>query len=177
MAVSWAWELTETFSACSANWPMMVLIRSKEAAVSSAMDLPFSTACNALEISSPVFWEASAVLAASLRTSSATTAKPFPALPARAASTAAFRARMLVWNAMSSMLLMILPISEEVVLMFCMATSISCILPVPRDTSATDALTLCSVSSTRRVFSSTCWEISASVAASSCTLEACCVEP
>jgi hypothetical protein len=43
-----------------------------------------------------------------LRTSSATTAKPAPASPARAASTAALRARMLVWKAISSMTLMIL---------------------------------------------------------------------
>ena len=37
-----------------------------------------------------------------LRTSVATTAKPRPCSPARAASTAAFSARMLVWNAMES---------------------------------------------------------------------------
>ncbi len=39
---------------------------------------------------------------ARLRTSPATTAKPRPCSPARAASTAAFSARMLVWNAMPS---------------------------------------------------------------------------
>ncbi len=38
---------------------------------------------------------------ANLRTSAATTAKPFPCSPARAASTAAFKAKILVWNAMS----------------------------------------------------------------------------
>ena len=43
---------------------------------------------------------------ARLRTSSATTAKPMPASPARAASTAALSARMLVWNAISSIVLM-----------------------------------------------------------------------
>ncbi len=41
---------------------------------------------------------------ASVRTSLATTAKPRPCSPARAASTAAFSARMLVWNAMPSMM-------------------------------------------------------------------------
>ena len=56
---------------------------------------------------------ASADLAARLRTSSATTENPFPAFPARAASTAAFRARMLVWNAMSLMVLMMVPIWAE----------------------------------------------------------------
>ena len=47
-----------------------------------------------------------------MRTSSATTANPDPASPARAASTAALRARMFVWNAISSMDLMMLEIPE-----------------------------------------------------------------
>ncbi len=47
---------------------------------------------------------------ARLRTSSATTAKPMPASPARAASTAAFSARMFVWNAISSITRMIFAI-------------------------------------------------------------------
>jgi hypothetical protein len=38
---------------------------------------------------------------ASLRTSEATTAKPLPCSPARAASTAAFRASRSVWRAIS----------------------------------------------------------------------------
>ena len=45
---------------------------------------------------------ASALRWASARTSPATTAKPRPCSPARAASTAAFSARMLVWKAMES---------------------------------------------------------------------------
>ena len=49
---------------------------------------------------------ASAMRCAKRRTSLATTAKPRPCSPARAASTAAFRARMLVWKAMPSMTLM-----------------------------------------------------------------------
>ena len=48
---------------------------------------------------------------ASDRTSSATTAKPAPASPARAASTAALRARMFVWKAISSIFLTILATS------------------------------------------------------------------
>ena len=50
---------------------------------------------------------------ASARTSAATTAKPRPCSPARAASTAALSARMLVWKAMPSMVAMIWPILRE----------------------------------------------------------------
>ena len=66
---------------------------------------------------------------ARLRTSSATTAKPAPASPARAASTAAFKARMLVWNAISSMVLMILAVASEDALICKIARDIS---PVAR---------------------------------------------
>jgi hypothetical protein len=52
---------------------------------------------------------ASAERWARLRTSLATTAKPRPCSPARAASTAAFSARMLVWKAMPSMVPMMSP--------------------------------------------------------------------
>ncbi len=64
-------------------------------------------------MSDAVFLDASADLLAKLRTSSATTAKPLPAVPARAASTAAFSASIFVWKAISSMVLIILLISEE----------------------------------------------------------------
>jgi hypothetical protein len=50
---------------------------------------------------------------ARLRTSPATTAKPRPCSPARAASTAAFRARIFVWKAMPSMTLMMSTILRE----------------------------------------------------------------
>ena len=72
-------------------------------------------------MSTLVFWAASEDLAARLRTSSATTEKPFPAVPALAASTAAFSARMLVWKAMSSMVLMMPPIWLEDSSMFLVA--------------------------------------------------------
>ncbi|MOA54890.1 hypothetical protein D3C78_1785850 [compost metagenome] len=50
---------------------------------------------------------------ASLRTSSATTAKPLPCSPARAASIAALRAKRLVCSAISSITAMMAPISSE----------------------------------------------------------------
>ncbi len=66
-----------------------------------------------------VFWAASADLMARFLTSSATTANPEPASPARAASTAAFRASRFVWKAISWMVLMILP-------MLSLAADVSC---------------------------------------------------
>ncbi|MCY1533258.1 hypothetical protein D9M68_685800 [compost metagenome] len=57
--------------------------------------------------------EACAADCASRRTSTATTAKPLPASPARAASTEAFKARRLVWKAMSSISPIMLEILPE----------------------------------------------------------------
>ncbi|MPN38300.1 hypothetical protein SDC9_185824 [bioreactor metagenome] len=67
-----------------------------EVAVSSAIFEPLATAETVCSIKFVVFLAASADFVAKLRTSSATTAKPFPAVPARAASTAALRARIFV---------------------------------------------------------------------------------
>ena len=61
-------------------------------------------------INSEVCFAASPARPARFRTSSATTANPIPASPALAASTAAFKARIFVWNAISSITLMILEI-------------------------------------------------------------------
>ena len=74
-----------------------------------------------------VLFAASAERWASERTSSATTANPLPASPARAASTAAFSASRLVWNAISSITLMILAISALESLISDMAVDICCI--------------------------------------------------
>ena len=95
----------------------------------SARLLPTSTAFTVSSISTVVFCAASADFCARLRTSSATTAKPFPASPALAASIAAFKARMLVWKAMSSIVLMILLISADFSLIWFMDFFISCICP------------------------------------------------
>jgi hypothetical protein len=63
---------------------------------------PSSTLATLSVISALISLAASALRWASLRTSPATTAKPRPCSPARAASTAAFSASRLVWKAISS---------------------------------------------------------------------------
>ena len=63
---------------------------------------PASTLSTEVPISALISLAASALRCASERTSEATTAKPRPCSPARAASTAALSARMLVWKAMPS---------------------------------------------------------------------------
>ncbi len=78
-------------------------------------------------INSVVCLAASADLPAKFLTSSATTAKPLPAAPALAASTAALRARILVWKAISSITFIILPISLDEILISSIAESMSLI--------------------------------------------------
>ena len=58
---------------------------------------------------------------ARVRTSAATTAKPLPASPARAASTAALRASRLVWKAISS----ITPVMSEIFWLACSMRAIA----------------------------------------------------
>jgi hypothetical protein len=70
---------------------------------SSTRRLPASTLSTESPISALISLAAAAERWARLRTSEATTAKPRPCSPARAASTAAFSARILVWKAMPSM--------------------------------------------------------------------------
>ncbi len=72
-----------------------------------------------------MFLAASALLLAKFLTSSATTANPFPAEPALAASTAALRASIFVWKAISSIVLIIFPISLEDSLICDIASTIS----------------------------------------------------
>jgi hypothetical protein len=64
--------------------------------------VPASTLSTLVPIRPLISLAASALRCARLRTSPATTAKPRPCSPARAASTAALSARMLVWKAMPS---------------------------------------------------------------------------
>ena len=82
---------------------------------------------------------AAAERCARLRTSLATTAKPRPCSPARAASTAAFNARMLVWKAMPSMTAMMSTILLEEALIEAMVST-TCATTVPPRTATCDAV-------------------------------------
>ena len=111
---------------------------------------------------------ACALRCASARTSLATTAKPRPCSPARAASTAAFKARMLVWKAMPSMTPMISPMRCELWLMRCMvATTSPIIWPPPSATS----LVACAICTAWRAASALCLTVadSSSIDAAVCS--------
>ena len=98
-----------------------------ESAVFTAISDPSFISSTEDSMSSEMFLAASALLPARFLTSSATTAKPFPALPALAASTAALSARILVWKVISSMVLTISEISFDLLSMAFMASSRFCI--------------------------------------------------
>ncbi|MNL49786.1 hypothetical protein D3C87_1727440 [compost metagenome] len=99
-----------------------VAVTSSTPVLTSTFDLPTSALMSRA---------ASAARPARARTSWATTAKPLPASPARAASTPAFSARRLVWKAISSTTLMILPISP-------VAPSMRSMAAMASDTTAPD---------------------------------------
>src|SRR3990167_7920637 len=81
---------------------------------------PVSTFSTEAPMSCLISLAASAERPARLRTSLATTAKPRPCSPARAASTAALSARMLVWKAMPSITPMMSAILRELCVISCM---------------------------------------------------------
>ena len=89
-------SISRIVAPASATWRAPVSTRSTEAPISDLISLA-----------------APAERCASERTSLATTAKPRPCSPARAASTAAFSARMLVWKAMPSITPMMSAILRE----------------------------------------------------------------
>mmetsp|Transcript_59422 Transcript_59422/g.140427 ORF Transcript_59422/g.140427 Transcript_59422/m.140427 type:complete len:247 (+) Transcript_59422:848-1588(+) len=93
---------------------------------------PLSTFSALRVIRALISLAASALRPASERTSPATTAKPRPCSPARAASTAAFKARMLVWKAMPSMVPMMSAICFELWLMSPMVAMTPCTTSPPR---------------------------------------------
>ena len=81
------------FAATTRMPPVMLAMPSPAVRIMSALA---STCCTELPISWRISRAAAPERCASERTSEATTAKPRPCSPARAASTAAFKARMLV---------------------------------------------------------------------------------
>ena len=94
------------------------------------MTIPFSTALTEVSIRTADSFAACALWSASTVTWSATTANPFPASPALAASIEAFNASRFVWDAISLIVAIILSISLEASLISFMESTISCILPL-----------------------------------------------
>ncbi len=104
---SWAaWLMPARTSVTSATDCTASRMRARASSVRPA---PWRTWSADSATSCLICWVAAAVRWASVRTSVATTAKPRPASPARAASTAAFSASRLVWNATDSIRWMISP--------------------------------------------------------------------
>src|SRR6266581_3817368 len=119
-----AWPICPIPMLCSrapvATSSSNLLTRCDEQTISSivapaalTIPVPASTCSTLLPIRDLISRAASALRFASMRTSLATTAKPRPCSPARAASMAALRARIFVWKAMLSMVPMISAICAE----------------------------------------------------------------
>ena len=89
-----------------AVWSMEAMVAPMERTAATVSSV---TACTAWMLT-PISSVALAVWLAKVLTSVATTAKPLPASPARAASMVALRARRLVWAAMSLMMPTMSPI-------------------------------------------------------------------
>src|SRR4030042_4945600 len=106
-------EMTVIFSTIFSISLMMLLIRSTAAVT---FWLPLAISCSLVRISTSMFFIEEAVWSASLEISSATTAKPRPASPARAASMGAFSERRFILSDMSLMICMMPVISWELLL-------------------------------------------------------------
>src|SRR4051812_36844923 len=109
--------------------------------VSPTRFTPEATCVVEAEISALISLAASAERWARARTSEATTAKPLPASPARAASTPAFSAKRFVWKAISSMTPMIWEISWADFSIAPIATTASCTTLPEASASALAAIT------------------------------------
>ncbi|MGZ2451953.1 hypothetical protein ACVIRO_004707 [Rhizobium ruizarguesonis] len=154
--------------------PTCATISSSALPVRPTRPTPFLTCSPDVLISALISLAALAERWASSRTSWATTAKPLPVSPARAASTPAFNARRLVWKAISSMTLMMLVISREDCSIWPIAAT--ALLTTTPDCSAPCLVmaTRRPASSARRLESLTVVVISSSAAAVSSTEAACC---
>ena len=93
--------------------------------------LPSVTLVTESSISCLISLAAAAERCARLRTSEATTAKPRPCSPARAASTAAFNARILVWKAIPSITLIMSTILRDEVLIASIVVTTWCTTSPP----------------------------------------------
>ena len=156
---------------------MVSTIRASVCAVSFAIAVPSSTALIESPISVVVSLAACATLPARFLTSSATTAKPLPASPALAASTAALSARIFVWNEISSMALMIFAICFEVSSILCIASSRTFIFSFPESTSFAACSEFLAASPALAALRFTFSDTSESEAESSSTEAACLVAP
>ena len=161
------------------------------ASVSSAMAILLSITETVVSISSVVLPAAFADSLARFFTCSATTANPLPASPALAASIAAFRASRFVWDAMSSIASMIVPICSEHRPISWIDPFNSCSFLLPfasvspadeamlADASASRAFTsILFVMASKAVISSDTWAAcSVQFSARSCAAKASCSEP
>ena len=135
---------------------------------------PVSTRETESSMRALISFAAWALRLARLRTSPATTAKPRPCSPARAASTAAFSARILVWKAIPSITLIMSAIFFEL-------SAISCIVfttpstTLPPCWAVSEAL--CASCEAWRALSAFCFTVAVScsmLAAVSSSADACC---
>ena len=148
-----------------------------EAAVSLVKFSPLVTADKEFPIITVIFFTASPDCSARFLTSSATTAKPLPASPALAASIAAFKAKRFVWEAISSIVLIIAEICfEEMVISFIESNNF-CILVLPSSTICLVVLEKLLAFSAFSVFFLTWSSISVKLAKSSSTAPAWSVDP
>ena len=119
-------ECINSFDARAASRMAFSLV----AALATRLDPPLTSSA-LCSISAFTSLEACAADCARRRTSTATTAKPLPASPARAASTDALSASKLVWKAMSSIMPMILEILPDELVIFSIASVASAITCPP----------------------------------------------
>ena len=146
-------------------------------ATSAQSWFPLTMELTVLSMIRVVFWAASADFPARFLTSSATTAKPFPASPALAASTAALSERMFVWNAISSIVLTIFLVSLENWLISFMALTSSDIMALTSWTAVPAAFALSLASAASEELALIDSEIDAIFSESSWIDAACCVAP
>ncbi len=132
IAVLGSCEAAEISPTMSATFFTELTISASVAPDCFTSELPSSTLLVESLISALISLAAVAERCARLRTSDATTAKPRPCSPARAASTAAFKASKLVWNAIESITPMMSAILALALLISSIAVTACCTTAPPR---------------------------------------------